>query len=188
MKINLSHTVHFFLVFMTVLCHGCDKDMSGKDKQNVPSDSSEITISDLSSSDITRLAEMRAKVESYWPDNIPKERYGEPIGKLALLDRMFQEAQVDRENTYLLHSMGVVLGDVIAEEFGLEWVAYQDQYGHEIALQVPGKSITLFPKTMISKRIEDGEDVRVAGLYEGLKEQLQQVIEDPEVKSSTSSP
>ena len=173
---------------MTVFCHGCDKDMSEKEKLNAPSDSSEITISDLTSSDITRLDEMRAKVESYWPENIPKERYAEPIGKLALLDRMFKEEQVDPQNTDLMHSMGVVLGDVLAEEFGLEWVAYKDQYGHEMALQVPGKSITLFPKTMISKRVEDGENVHIAGLYQGLKEQLQQIIEDPEVKSSTSSP
>jgi hypothetical protein len=41
----------------------------------------------------------------------------------------------------------------------------EDEYGHDPAIRLPGTSIILSPLTMISKRIERGEEVDVFDLF-----------------------
>ena len=79
-----------------------------------------------------------------------------------------QEA-VDRlaaDNTVELQSLGILLGDLIATRCQLDWVVVQDNYGADPALRNGATSQLLFPLTMLSKRVERGEPVRVAQLFE----------------------
>ncbi len=79
-----------------------------------------------------------------------------------------QEA-VDRlaaDKTVELQSLGILFGDLIATRCQLDWVVVQDDYGSDPALRNGTTSQLLFPLTMISKRVERGEPVRVARLFE----------------------
>ena len=58
------------------------------------------------------------------------------------------------------------------------WVQVEDEYGTDPAIQLPATSIILFPLTMISKRIEEGEDVDIYELFEGLKEMINDIKKD----------
>ena len=61
--------------------------------------------------------------------------------------------------------MGVVIGDALVQQLGLRWVIAEDEYGRDPALAVPGKTVLLYPLTMISKRVEAGEAVDVFDLF-----------------------
>ena len=49
----------------------------------------------------------------------------------------------------------------------------EDEFGRDPAIRYKETTLLLFPLTMISKRIEDGELVNVMAIYEGLEEHVQ---------------
>lgn len=44
----------------------------------------------------------------------------------------------------------------------------EDEYGRDPAIRYKRSSLLAFPRTMLSKRVEDGESVNVVELYDGL--------------------
>ncbi|MCH2169609.1 DUF3806 domain-containing protein [Myxococcota bacterium] len=72
----------------------------------------------------------------------------------------------DRDRIYELQSFGVVLGDVMVRNLGLEWVIVQDEYGRSRALRLPDTRYLFFPITMLSKRYEKGLRPNVQALYD----------------------
>ena len=121
-------------------------------------------ISEPTAEDLAHLAKQRAFIESYLSDE-SRANYQTAAGKLGLLRALLQ-AQVFRpDQTWNLQSMGIVLGDALAQELGLRWVMVEDEYGRDPALSVPGRSALVFPLTMISKRVEAGQPVDVFDLF-----------------------
>jgi len=86
-----------------------------------------------------------------------------------------------------LQSLGVTFGDLLVQSLDLEWVEIEDEYGLDPALRHKDtetyKNIILFPLTMISKRIEDGEAVKVETLYRVLCNAVQQMIDGGTMRS-----
>lgn len=72
--------------------------------------------------------------------------------------------------------VGVVFGDILANEFGLHWVSYQDDEGLSTALQWRDTQNFVFPVTMFSKRVEFGDKVNVDKLYNKIAEDVRQFI------------
>lgn len=72
------------------------------------------------------------------------------------------------------------MGDALAQKLGMIWVAVDDEYGRTPALSfsLANTSIILFPTTMISKRIEIGEEVDVRELFDGICEMIKEEMED----------
>lgn len=54
---------------------------------------------------------------------------------------------------------GTALGDLIARDTGMCWVGYHDEYGDDLALQLPGKAVHAFPRDMLIKRHERGDAI-----------------------------
>lgn len=54
----------------------------------------------------------------------------------------------------------------------------EDEYGRDPAIRYKRSSLLAFPRTMLSKRVEDGESVNVVELYDGLTRRLTELIED----------
>jgi hypothetical protein len=121
-------------------------------------------ISEPTPEDLQHLAKQRAFIEGYLAD-ASRDAYATAAGKLGLL-RALLEAKVFRpDQTWELQSMGIVLGDALAQELGLRWVMVQDEYGRDPALAVPGRSVLIFPLTMVAKRVEAGQPVDVFDLF-----------------------
>ena len=120
----------------------------------------------LTPDDEERLRTQRAVIERYL-DNDEKSRisYSQAPGKLRLLRAILKAKTIDVSNTYGLQCMGVVFGDAIVQECGWLWRMVEDEYGRDPCVKVPGSSMILFPLTMISKRIERGEEVDVLALF-----------------------
>lgn len=55
----------------------------------------------------------------------------------------------------------------------------EDDYGRDPAVRKPGTTVIAFPLTMISKRIERGENVNVRDLFGGVVDHLRRIESDP---------
>ncbi len=63
-------------------------------------------------------------------------------------------------------SLGIVFGDVLVGEFGLDWVNYEDDLGASKALRWRKTENYVFPVTMFSKRVQFNEKIDVLKVYE----------------------
>lgn len=132
-------------------------------------------VSALSAGDENALREQRAVVERYLGNDDSKEKYKKAAGKLGTIRALLQAGVFKPNQTYELQCLGIVLGDAFVLELGMEWVMVEDEYGRDPAVRVPKTSIILFPLTMISKRVEQGEQVDVFDVFNGVAAQVDQL-------------
>lgn len=133
--------------------------------------------SELSNEDRTRLDQQRAVVGA-----AAKQRYGTPaltktLTDLKVLQRLIDEKAFGRTQTYELQSLGVAFGDVLASQLPLRWAMVTDEYGTDPTLRFKNTTIQINALTMISKRIERGEEVNLTELLRITRKQLTRVSE-----------
>ena len=87
---------------------------------------------------------------------------------LEVLQLLVDRSVFDDEQPYELQALGVVLGDVAANQFGYEWIAYLDEVSRTRALRNKETGQVVFPVGAISQRIESGIAVDVEALFEKL--------------------
>ncbi len=129
----------------------------------------------LTREDEVSLQAQRAVIEQYLTD-AERKNYESVDGKLELIRRLLEKGMFSSQDVWELQCLGVILGDAIAMNPDMAWVAFEDEYGRDAALQLADTSIVLFPITMISKRIERGEEVDVHVLYEVVLEEVGRVL------------
>jgi len=122
----------------------------------------------LSPADFAVQTKQRAVVEKYLSKDDLHGKYLTAAGKLGTLRALLQAKVFSAKQTYELQSMGVVLGDVLVQDMGFKWVIVEDPLGRDPALQYKDSKVLVFPLTMISKRVERGEEVDVFELYNGI--------------------
>ncbi|WP_339409698.1 DUF3806 domain-containing protein [Pseudomonas sp. EA_35y_Pfl2_R5] len=110
--------------------------------------------------------------------HISEEITGQKMdGSMQDLDRIqaiVASGQVQIENTQELQSFGIVFGKVFVNETqDYDWWVVEDDYGKDACVRYKETSLLIFPQTMLSKRIEDGEAVDVSELFYGLRAQLE---------------
>jgi len=117
--------------------------------------------------ELARIEAQRAWVRNHFePD--ARGQYDSLEGKLRLLDTIVRSKWIERNETVKLQCLGITLGDAVVQEFAMRWVTVEDEYGRDPAVELPGTTILVFPLTMISKRIEQGEEVDIYDLFDGL--------------------
>jgi hypothetical protein len=144
---------------------GCARNVAPETKMpNQP----EQKITAFTEADQKRLADQRAVIEKFLADEDSKKKYKTAAGKLGTIRVVLQASVFKREQTYELQCLGIVLGDAFVQELGMEWIMVEDEYGRAPAVRMPNTSIILYPLTMISKRVERGEQVDVFELFNGV--------------------
>jgi hypothetical protein len=128
--------------------------------------------SELSRDAAARLDEQRVLVAA-----TAKQRYGTPRltrtkADLPVLQRLIDDHAFGKTQTYELQSLGVVFGDVLASELSLRWVMVTDEFGTDPTLRFKETTVQVNALTMISKRVERGEQVDVFKLLQTTREQL----------------
>ena len=126
------------------------------------------TIRPLSQEMIKRLDSQRNWVKGHYSDN-PEESYSTVKGKLELLDIIITSNWINKNEKNKLQCLGVTLGDTIVQDLEFSWIEVEDEYGIDPAIKLKETSLILFPLTMISKRIENGEIVNIMEYYNMLK-------------------
>lgn len=98
---------------------------------------------------------------------------------LALIQRVLDTGVVEREATYTLQALGLAFGRTFLNEFpDYDWWMVEDEHGRDPAIRYKETSLLVFPMTMISKRVEDGEHFDLNELFDGLAQQLAELIQE----------
>jgi hypothetical protein len=102
------------------------------------------------------------------------EKYSTIEGKLRVISTILRQGWVESSEKWKLQSLGIAFGDALSQRLMLEWVTVDDEHGRCPALNWPGTSVLCYPLTMISKRVEDEEevDVDVQQLFEGISARI----------------
>lgn len=109
-------------------------------------------------------------------DDVLGERMDGSLADLERLQRIVDSGEVPAENTQELQALGIVFGKVFVNATpGWDWWVVEDEYGKDACVRYRHTTLLAFPQTMISKRVEDGEEVAVAALYAGLTRQLEEI-------------
>jgi hypothetical protein len=110
-------------------------------------------------------------------DALGRRHFGQGVSgskdrDLELLQRLLDGRLVRQDQTLELQAMGIVLGDLLAAEYGLSWVVYEDSVGRTRALRYRDSDVFLFPVTMISRRYEVESRRPVTEIYEAAEAEL----------------
>ena len=133
-------------------------------------------ISDLSYLDRQFMQQQRDLLDDMAARNFGRQFSGERDRDLALLQRMLDTGMVRKDQTRELQAMGIIMGDLLAADLGLEWVVYEDRLGRSRALRYQSSDNYLFPVTMIARRREAGNDTPVAEIYRKARDSITEVI------------
>jgi hypothetical protein len=91
---------------------------------------------------------------------------GQSTRDIRVIQEIIDKRVFSNEDTYELQALGVALGDVMAAQLDLRWVAVNDDVGRSRALQWGDGEDLIFPVTMLSKRVEVDLGFRVQVLYD----------------------
>ncbi|MDR2705137.1 MAG: DUF3806 domain-containing protein [Planctomycetaceae bacterium] len=122
-----------------------------------------------------RIKKQRNWVKEHFTEE-SQHKYETIDGKLYLLQGILDGNFINKDETVKLQSLGITFGDALSQKLGLEWVEVEDEYGIDPGLRYKKTSILLFPLTMISKRIENDEQINIKDLFEGICKMVNDVI------------
>lgn len=89
---------------------------------------------------------------------------------LSAIQAALDSRTIEPEATYSLQALGMAFGKVFIESHeNYDWWMVEDEYGRDPAVRYKETTLLVFPQTMISKRVEDGQAVDVQALFEGLE-------------------
>jgi hypothetical protein len=125
----------------------------------------EIAITDLSYLDRQYMSQQRTSVMELTATHLGRRINGDTDNDLELLQMLLDRDIVKPDMTRELQAMGIVLGDLLAQDLGMDWVVYEDPVGRSRALRYQDTDNFLFPATMIARRQEGGSDTPVADIY-----------------------
>jgi Domain of unknown function (DUF3806) len=116
-------------------------------------------------------------------DDVCKDALGTGLdgthADLARIQQILDRGIVAREATYTLQALGMAFGKVfVSDNEGYDWWMVQDKYGRDPAIPFRLTTLLAFPRTMLSKRVEDGDSIDVLGLYDQLRDRLSELVDD----------
>lgn len=119
----------------------------------------------LSAATVGHMDRQRAYVASLLQKHFPGTKLTRTRADFAALQRIVDAKLIPAKRTWEWQSVGIVFGDALASTIpGLQWYEVTDAYGTDPTLRYKSTSLQINAMTMISKRIEDGEEVDVAHL------------------------
>jgi len=146
----------------------------GCSKRNAPQPATQ-KFSELSQEDSVRLERQRNVIAAVAKRRYDRAALTKTKADLDVLQRLLDDRAFSKTQTYELQCLGVVLGDVLASELPLRWMMVTDEYGTDPTLRYKDTTIQINALTMISKRVERGEDIDVSAMLRMTGEQVAQL-------------
>ncbi|KGE05298.1 hypothetical protein HRUBRA_00120 [Pseudohaliea rubra DSM 19751] len=153
------------LAFCLLLC-ALAPAPAGAQGTGTPGAGLEARIDELTDLDRRYLAQQREDLEELARSELGAFFTGDPAEDLPVLQRLLDQDVVTADDRRNLQAMGVVLGDLLAEELDMHWVIYEDRVGRSRALRYRQSDNYLFPATMVSRRREAGDLTPVQAIYD----------------------
>ncbi|QFU74921.1 DUF3806 domain-containing protein [Halioglobus maricola] len=125
----------------------------------------DLRISEMSKLDLGYMQQQRDLIGTLVASEYGRRFQQVKPNDLELLQRILDDELVGPDQTRELQAMGVVMGDLLANELDLHWVIYEDRLGRSRALRYRETDAYLFPMTMIARRHEAGNTESVEDIY-----------------------
>ena len=93
---------------------------------------------------------------------------------LSTLQQLVNKNVLKKSQVKKWQEVGVVFGDILANEFGLHWVSYEDDKGMSTALQWKNTQNFVFPVTMFSRRLEYENTINVRAVYDKIAKEIRE--------------
>lgn len=95
------------------------------------------------------------------------------LDDLKTIQRLVDKDLIPLTDIKHWQSLGIVFGDLLAEELDLHWVSYKDELGESKALQWKKTMNFVFPVTVFSKRNQFGKPVDVQEIFLKIKKEVE---------------
>lgn len=104
------------------------------------------------------------------------QHYTGELADLNILQSVLDSKILAADATLALQSLGMTFGQVLANDNrDYDWWMVDDVDGRDPCLRYKETDLLVFPQTLLSKRVEQGEAIDVPTLYNDLTQQLHQV-------------
>ena len=123
-------------------------------------------IGELTNVDREYMTQQRAVMNDLAARGFGSRFSGDRDNDLDLLQSLLDRRMIRPDQTRELQAMGVIMGDLLAAELGMNWVIYEDRVGRSRALRYQQSDDYLFPMTMISRRQEADNHTPVTEIYQ----------------------
>lgn len=120
----------------------------------------------------SQLSAQRKWVAGHFDD---ETLYQDTSNKLRVVATILENKWIDPSETLKLQCLGVAFGDALAETVELDWVTFSQDGDEWPGLRFEETSLFIHPLTIVSKRVEAGEDVDVFELFRGLAHQIEEL-------------
>ena len=127
---------------------------------------------ELSKLDLGYMQQQRQLIRDIAGQRLGRYFNGDLDNDLALLQELLDRRVVKGTQTKELQAMGLIMGDHLKEELGLNWVIYVDKVGRNRALRYRNGDHYLFPMTMIARRREVGNEEPVIAIYARARDKM----------------
>lgn len=126
----------------------------------------------LTDNHVSQLSAQRKWVADHFDD---PTLYRDTSNKLRVIATILENQWVDPSETVKLQCLGAAFGDALAETIGLNWVTFSADGDEWPGLRYEDSSLFVHPLTMISKRVEAGEEVDVVELFRNLAHRIEEL-------------
>ena len=159
---KLLHTLFFLILSSLTASVGWSSEL-------------EVQIRPLSAIDNHYMTEQRKSVEDL-ANRLGRRISGKTARDLETLQYIVDAKWVAADDVQTQQALGIVFGDLLANELDFDWVVYRDRAGRSRALRYRDQDIFIFPITMLSRRISAGADLSVSMLFdEQVRKQTQRL-------------
>lgn len=176
-------TVVLAVITMAVSGHAAEKETSSNirtltpeemENYQFPTESEDPpTINELSVAQRAVLDAQRRQIKDVFATQLGVLEFDGDKRDLRHIQRLVDKGIFENTQTLEWQKVGVLFGDILVEEFDLEWISYEDDRGKSKALQWRDTMNFVFPITVFSRRAEYNEDIDVQAIYEKIKEDIE---------------
>lgn len=141
---------------------------------NFELDYSDLEVSDLSLGQRYVLNQQRREMKDMIARHLGIIEFENNRESIRLLQQMVDRDVIPQNEVRDWQSLGIVFGDILAQEFGLKWVSYEDNLGVSKVLRWRATDNFIFPVTLFSKRVQYGDPVNVQQVFNKLEGEIEQ--------------
>lgn len=133
------------------------------------------TIEPPGPAEIAKSQRQRDLIDSLARRRLGTRLRGGALSDLDVLQRLFDERVIEKEDVSTQQAAGTVLGDVMARNLRLDQVVVDDDFGRSRALRYRDTPSLFFPVTMLSKRVKNDERISVRSLYDDVAREVERL-------------
>lgn len=99
-------------------------------------------------------------------------KLGQGVEDLRTIQQLVDRRLIKARDVEEWQSLGVVFGDILANEFDLHWISYEDRLGLSKALRWKETDNFVFPITVFSRRIRFKQEIDAAAIFDKIEQEI----------------